>query len=183
MPICDPIDYSMVHAAVHAVSEGWCPSPSPGACSNSCPYSWWCHPTISSSVIPFSFCTQSFPASGFFSQWVSSSHQIAKALELQLRHKSFQGIFRVDFLNRVDTWWLNYPFSTLCIFQYLTKSAEASWAPLGELIRWDDDDFTKSGYSDLFLVKQQFVEYDFSGRCSHICVTLVLLIHCQLACC
>ena len=42
-----------------------CPSPSPGACSNSCPWSWGCHPTISSSVIPFS-CLQSFPASGYF---------------------------------------------------------------------------------------------------------------------
>ena len=43
-----------------------CPSPSPGACSNSCPLSQWCHPNISSSVIPFSFCLQSFPASGSF---------------------------------------------------------------------------------------------------------------------
>ena len=43
-----------------------CPSPSPGACSNSCPLSQWCHPTISSSVIPFSSCLQSFPASGSF---------------------------------------------------------------------------------------------------------------------
>ena len=43
-----------------------CPSPTPGAYSNSCPLSWWCHPTISSSVIPFSSCLQSFPASGSF---------------------------------------------------------------------------------------------------------------------
>ena len=43
-----------------------CPSPLPGACSNPCPLSWWCHPTISSSVIPFSSCLQSFPASGSF---------------------------------------------------------------------------------------------------------------------
>ena len=42
------------------------PSPSPGACSNSCPLSQWCHPTISSSVIPFPSCLQSFPASGSF---------------------------------------------------------------------------------------------------------------------
>ena len=42
-----------------------CPSPTPGACSNSCPSSRWCHPTISSSDIPFS-CPQSFPASGSF---------------------------------------------------------------------------------------------------------------------
>ena len=43
-----------------------CPSPFPRACSNSCPSNWWCHPTISSSVIPFSSCLQSFPASGSF---------------------------------------------------------------------------------------------------------------------
>jgi len=42
------------------------PSPTPKACSNSCPSSWWCHPTVLSSVIPFSFCLQSFPASGSF---------------------------------------------------------------------------------------------------------------------
>ena len=41
-----------------------CASPTPGACSNSCPSSQWCHPTISPSVIPFSSCLQSFPASG-----------------------------------------------------------------------------------------------------------------------
>ena len=38
-----------------------CPSPTTGTCSNSCSSSWWCHPTVSSSVIPFSFCLQSFP--------------------------------------------------------------------------------------------------------------------------
>ena len=43
-----------------------CPSPAPRAYSNSSPLSWWCHPTISSSVIPFSSCLQSFPASGSF---------------------------------------------------------------------------------------------------------------------
>ena len=42
-----------------------CPSPSPGVCSNSCPLSWWFHPTISSFVAPFS-CLQSFPVSGSF---------------------------------------------------------------------------------------------------------------------
>ena len=43
-----------------------CPSPSPGACSNSCPLSWWCHPIISFSVFPFPSCLLSFPASGSF---------------------------------------------------------------------------------------------------------------------
>ena len=54
-----------------------CPSSTPGACLNSCPLSWWCHPTISSSVIPFSSCLQSFPASGSFlkSQFFASGGQ------------------------------------------------------------------------------------------------------------
>ena len=43
-----------------------CPSPTPGVYSNSCPLSQWCHPTISSFVVPFSSCLQSFPASGSF---------------------------------------------------------------------------------------------------------------------
>ena len=43
-----------------------CPSPSPGACSHSCSLSLWCHSTISSSIVPFSSCPQSFPASGSF---------------------------------------------------------------------------------------------------------------------
>ena len=54
-----------------------CPSPTPGACSDSCPLSQWCHPTISSSVIPFSSCLQSFPASASFpmSQFFPSGGQ------------------------------------------------------------------------------------------------------------
>ena len=43
-----------------------CPSTTPGIHSNSCPFSWWCHSTISSSVVPFSSHLQTFPASGFF---------------------------------------------------------------------------------------------------------------------
>ena len=57
LTLCYPMDCSTPGLSI--------PSPSPGACSNSCPLSWWCHPTISSSVILFS-CLQSFPASGSF---------------------------------------------------------------------------------------------------------------------
>ena len=52
------------HGLLHASLP--CSSPTPRTCSNSCPSSWWCHPIISSSVVPFSFCFQSFPASGSF---------------------------------------------------------------------------------------------------------------------
>ena len=50
------------------------PSPSPGACSNSCPLNRWCHPTILSSVVPFSFFPQSFPSLGsFLMSWFFTS--------------------------------------------------------------------------------------------------------------
>ena len=54
-----------------------CPSPTPRAYSNSCPLSWWCHPTISSSVVLFFSCLQSFPALGSFqmSQFFASGGQ------------------------------------------------------------------------------------------------------------
>ena len=54
-----------------------CLSPTPGVYPNSCPLSWWCHPTISSSVVPSSSCLQSFPASGSFqmSQLFTSGDQ------------------------------------------------------------------------------------------------------------
>ena len=54
-----------------------CPSPTPRACSNSCPSNWWCHPTISSSVVPFSSRLQSFSALGSFpmSQFFASCGQ------------------------------------------------------------------------------------------------------------
>ena len=74
-----------------------CPSPTPGVHPNLCPLSRWCHPTISSSVVPFSSCPQSFPASGSFpmGQFFASHGQV---LEFQLQHQSFQSIFRTDFL-------------------------------------------------------------------------------------
>ena len=75
-----------------------CPWLTPGACSNSSPLNW--HPTISTSVAPFSSYLQSFPASGAFPV-SQSSHQVSKVLEIQLQHQSFQWIFRTDFL-RID---------------------------------------------------------------------------------
>ena len=65
----------LLHGLQHASLP--CPSPTPRAYLNSCPLSRWCHSTISSSVIPFSFCLQSFPASGSFpmSQFFASGDQ------------------------------------------------------------------------------------------------------------
>ena len=61
---CSVVSALWPHGLQHARLP--CPSPFPRACLDSCPLSQWCHPTISSSVIPFSSCLQSFPASGSF---------------------------------------------------------------------------------------------------------------------
>ena len=73
------------------------PSSTPRARPNSCPLSQWCHPTISSSVIPFSSHHQSFPASGSFqmSQFFASGD---KSIGVSVSHQSFQWIFRTDLI-------------------------------------------------------------------------------------
>jgi len=80
-----------------------CPSPAPRVYSNSCPLSQWWHSTISFSVVPFSSCIQSFPASGSFqmSQFFTSGSQSI----FQLQHQSFQWTLRTDLL-RMD--WFDF---------------------------------------------------------------------------
>ena len=89
LTLCDPMNCSMPGLSVHHYLP---------ECSDLCPLIQWYHPTISSSVAPFSFCPQFLPASGLF-QWVSFLHQVAKILELQLQHQSFRWIFRIDFFS------------------------------------------------------------------------------------
>ena len=91
--LCNP------HGLQHARLP--CPSPSPGVFKNSCPLSWWCHPTISSSVVPFSSCPQSFPASGSFqmSQFFASG---GKVLDFSISPSSeYSGLisFRMNWLD------------------------------------------------------------------------------------
>ena len=81
--LCQKLEYWQYHITQASelrrsvMSDSWqppepqhtrppCPSPAPRVYPNSCPLSWWCHPTVSSSVIPFSPCPQSFPALGSF---------------------------------------------------------------------------------------------------------------------
>ena len=80
-----------------------CLSPYPQVCSNSCPLSQWCHPTILSSVIPFSFCLQSFPASGSFpvSQFLASGAQsTGVSVSASVLHE-YSGLvsFRIDWFD------------------------------------------------------------------------------------
>ena len=69
------------HESQHA--RPTCPLPTPGAYPNSYTSSQWCHPAISSSVVPFSSCPNPSQHQNFF-QWVNSSHQVVKVLEFQL---------------------------------------------------------------------------------------------------
>ena len=73
-----------------------CPQPTPGIHPDPCPLSRWCHPTIPSSS-PFLSALNLSQHQGLF-QWVSSSHQVAKVLEFQLQHQSFQWTPRTDLL-------------------------------------------------------------------------------------
>ena len=98
-----------------------CHSLSPGACSNSCPLSQWCHPTISSSLVPFSSAFYLSQHQGLF-QWVSSSHQVAKVLEFQLQHQSFQWIFRTDFLTYTHYIIMLHPETNVFFFIFLKKN-------------------------------------------------------------
>ena len=78
-----------------------CPSPSPGVCSNSCPLSRWCHPTISSSAIPFSSCLPSFPASGSFPMsrlFASDGRSTGGSASASVLPMNIQGWFPLDWL-------------------------------------------------------------------------------------
>ena len=93
---CSVVSYSLRHHRLQHARHPY-PSLSPRVCSNSCPLSQWCQPTISSSVTPSPPALQH--QNPF--QWVWSLHQVAKALVLQLQHQSFQRILRLISL-RID---------------------------------------------------------------------------------
>ena len=84
-----------------------CPSPTPRACSNSCPSSWWCHPTISFSVIPFSSCPQSLQASGSFPMsqlfaWGGQSTKISASASVLPMNTQDWSPFRMDWLDLLE---------------------------------------------------------------------------------
>ena len=86
-----------------------CLSLSPEVCSNSCPLNWWCHPTISSSVVPFFSCLQSFPASGSFpvSRLYTSGGQsiggsASASASASVLPMNIQGWFPLGLIDRFD---------------------------------------------------------------------------------
>ena len=85
-------DSLWLHGLPHARLP--CPSPTPRACSNSCPSSWWCHLILCHPLL----LLPSIPPSTSLSQWVNSSYEVAKVLQFQLQHHSFQRNSRADLL-------------------------------------------------------------------------------------
>ena len=80
-----------------------CPSLSPGVCSNSCPLSQWCHPTISSSVAPFSSCLQYFPASESFSMsWLFASGDQTIRASASVLPMHIQGWFPLGLIDLIS---------------------------------------------------------------------------------
>ena len=119
LSLCDPLDWG------HHVRPPY-PSPTPRVYSNSCPLSWWCHPTISSSLFPFSSCLQSFPSFRAFSnesvlcirwpKYSSFSFSISPSNE-------YSGLisFRMDWLNLL---------SDFASDQILHRGMKSTWAIL-----------------------------------------------------
>ena len=84
----------VTHGLQHAMPP--CPLPSPRVCSNPCSLRWWCHPTISSSIVPFSSCLWSFPASGSFPMsWLftSGGQSIGASASASVLPMNIQGWF------------------------------------------------------------------------------------------
>ena len=100
-----------------------CPSPFPRACSNSCPSSQWCHPTISSSVASFSSCPQSFPASGSFlisHLFTSGGQSIGASASASVPPMNIQGWFPLGLTGLISllSKWLSRVFSSITVWKH-----------------------------------------------------------------
>ena len=93
-----------------------CPSPTPRVYSNSCPSSWWCHPAISSSIVPLSSCPQSLPASGSFPMsqlFAWGGQNIGVSASASVLPVNTQDLLTVAFLK--------YGTYEMCLFSYSSR--------------------------------------------------------------
>ena len=142
-----------------------CPSPTPGVHPNPCPLSQWCHPTISSSVVPFSSSLNLSQHQGVL-QWVNSSHQVAKVLELQLSiitSSEYSGLisFRMDFISEPDA------KSFLCLWEVLgcgILEAPTRCQPWGRGNGFQTEFISSVGHSFSILICSLMCYYMFSDR-------------------
>ena len=111
-----------------------CPSPTLGACLNSCPLSQWCHPTILSSVIPFSSCLQAFPASGSFprSQFFASGGQnIGVSASVSVLPMNIQDSFPLGWTGWISLRfkWLSRVFSNITVQKHNSLALSSLYGP------------------------------------------------------
>ena len=97
-----------------------CPSPTPRVYSNSCPLSWWCNLTISSSAVPFSFCLQSFPASRSFPMsqlFASGGQSIGVSASASVLPEKYSGLisFMIDVWTSLEAKGLSGVFSNITV--------------------------------------------------------------------
>ena len=118
-----------------------CPSPCPGVCSNSCPFIWWCHPSISSSFTPFSSWLQSFPASGSFpvsKLLASGSQSIGASASEPVLPMSIQGCFPLGLTGFIcfPSKGLSRVFSSTIIWKHQFFSAQPSLRSKSYMHAW-----------------------------------------------
>ena len=126
-----------------------CPSLSPGVCSNSCPLSQWCYLSISSSAAPFSFCLQSFPASGSFPMsWLfaSGGQSIGASALASVLPMNIQDWFPLGWTGFISllSKWLSRVFSSIIIWKHQFFSAQPSLSSIHDY--WKNHSFD---YMDL----------------------------------
>ena len=117
-----------------------CPSPTPGAYSNSCPSSQWCHSTISSSVSSF-FCIQSFPASRSFSiYWLFSSdgQSVGASASASVLQMNIQGSFLLGLIDLIflQSQWLSRVCSNTTVQKYQFFGAQPSLWSSSHIHTW-----------------------------------------------
>ena len=116
-----------------------CPSLSPGVCSNSCPLSQWCHPTIPYSVAPFSSCPQYFPALGIFPMsWLFASDDQTTRASASVLPMSFLGWFPLRLLGLISllSKGLSRVFSSTTIQKHQFFSAKTSLWSNSHIFTW-----------------------------------------------
>ena len=112
---CSVVSSSLRPQGLQHARRGPCPSPTPRACSNSCPSSLWCHPTILSSVVPFSSCLQSFPASGPFPEsqlFASGGQSIGTSASASGLPMNMQGWFPLGLIGLISLLFMGLSLST-----------------------------------------------------------------------
>ena len=127
------------HESQHARPP--CPSPTPGVYSNSCPSSRWCHPAILSSVVPFSSCPQSLPASGSFPMsqffaWGGQSIGVsASASVLPMNTQDWSPLWWTGWIS-LQPKGLSRVFSNTAVEKHQFFSAQLSWQSSSHIPTW-----------------------------------------------